>query len=69
MSSTPRLTLVRLSLVLATSLLTATHGSPIQLQMEDEPSIDIGWAEFWTKFGVIITLVLLGGVFAGKSSE
>jgi hypothetical protein len=26
----------------------------------------MGSAEFWTRFGIIITLVLLGGVFAGK---
>lgn len=66
MSSTSRLTLFRLSVVLGTSLLSATHGSPILIQIDEEPNIDMGSAEFWTRFGIIITLVLLGGVFAGK---
>ncbi|KAH8551555.1 hypothetical protein BGW37DRAFT_494123 [Umbelopsis sp. PMI_123] len=65
MTNTSRLTLIRLSLILGTSLLSATKGSPIYAQDVEEPTIDIGSAEFWTKLGTILALVLLGGVFAG----
>ncbi|CAO3675260.1 unnamed protein product [Umbelopsis ramanniana] len=65
MTNSSQLTLFRLSIILGTSLLSATHGSPIYTQDAEEPDIDFGSAEFWTKVGTILTLVLLGGIFAG----
>jgi hypothetical protein len=64
MLSASRLTVARLSIVFGTSILTVTHGSPINIM--DDSTVDVGSAEFWTRFGVIIGLVLMGGVFAGK---
>jgi hypothetical protein len=66
MTNSSRLTLLRLSIILGTSVLSATHGSPIYAQDAEEPDIDFGSAEFWTKVSTILTLVLLGGVFAGE---
>ncbi|KAJ2964495.1 hypothetical protein NQZ79_g655 [Umbelopsis isabellina] len=63
MLSASRLTLARLSIVFGTSILTVTHGSPINIM--DDDTVDVGSAEFWTRFGVIIGLVLMGGLTLG----
>ncbi|RUS26658.1 hypothetical protein BC938DRAFT_484297, partial [Jimgerdemannia flammicorona] len=45
--------------------LTLANGSYLFEPEEDEPDIDLGSEEFWTAFGTIMFLVIIGGIFAG----
>ncbi|RUO97005.1 hypothetical protein BC936DRAFT_141130 [Jimgerdemannia flammicorona] len=49
--------------------LTLANGSYLFEPEEDEPDIDLGSEEFWTAFGTIMFLVIIGGIFAARLSR
>lgn len=64
---------IRTIFIATVSLISTIYGHPLQYttntdapETHEEPQIDYGSPEFYEKLVIIMALVLLGGVFAGK---
>lgn len=74
MSRTYSISKARTLVVAAASLFTSIYGQPLNAHIApeietEEPEIEYGSAEFFEKLVVIFGLVIIGGVFAGKSKH